>query len=159
MAETSFPDLEIGEKGGTVTNRRSIRIEWGDCDPSGIVYFPRYLEYCDAATNALFEKAGLFKPMMLKLYGIAGYPMVDVRARYLMPSEYGDTLEIESQIAEWGRSSFLVHHRLLKTGLLAAEVYERRVWVTRTSEVPARFKGQPIPQEVKDIFSGHLSQR
>ena len=95
----------------------------------------------------------------LLLYGIAGYPMVDVRARYLMPSEYGDTLEIDSRIAEWGRSSFLVHHRLLKTGLLAAEVYERRVWVTRTSEVPARFKGQPIPQEVKDVFASHLSQR
>ena len=39
-------------------NRKEIRIEWGDCDPGGIVFFPRYFEYCDACTNALFETRG-----------------------------------------------------------------------------------------------------
>ena len=22
--------------------RRTVRIEWGDCDPAGIVFYPRY---------------------------------------------------------------------------------------------------------------------
>lgn len=26
-------------------NRRTIRIEWGDCDPAGIVFYPRYFEW------------------------------------------------------------------------------------------------------------------
>jgi len=42
-----------------LSNRKEIHIEWGDCDPAGIVYFPRFFEYFDACTNALFEKAGL----------------------------------------------------------------------------------------------------
>jgi len=25
-----------------LTNRRDVRIVWGDCDPAGIVYYPRY---------------------------------------------------------------------------------------------------------------------
>lgn len=29
-------------------NRRTIRIEWGDCDPAGIVFYPRYFEWFDA---------------------------------------------------------------------------------------------------------------
>lgn len=30
-----------------LTNRRTVRIEWGDCDPAGIVYFPRYFAIFD----------------------------------------------------------------------------------------------------------------
>ena len=26
-------------------NRRTIRIEWGDCDPACIVFYPRYFEW------------------------------------------------------------------------------------------------------------------
>jgi acyl-CoA thioesterase FadM len=28
-----------------LTVTRTVRIECGDCDPAGIVYFPRYFEY------------------------------------------------------------------------------------------------------------------
>ena len=39
-------------------NRRTVRIEWGDCDPAGIVYYPRYFQMFDASTQYLFEAAG-----------------------------------------------------------------------------------------------------
>ena len=53
-----------------LTNKKTIHIEWGHCDPLGIVYYPRYFEFFDACTNALFELAGLPKPQMLKTYAI-----------------------------------------------------------------------------------------
>ena len=28
-----------------LVNTRVVRIEWGDCDPAGIVYYPRYFAY------------------------------------------------------------------------------------------------------------------
>jgi 4-hydroxybenzoyl-CoA thioesterase len=138
-------------------NRKEIYIEFGDCDPGGIVYFPRYLEYGDACTNALFDRAGLHKAQMVKTYGIAGIHMVESRARFLVPSQFGDTVVVESCVAEWGRSSFSVHHKLFKGDVLAVELFEKRVWVARTpesAEGPVRFKGQVIPQEVKEKFSG-----
>src|SRR5215813_13914659 len=46
-------------------NRKTIQIEWGDCDPAQIVYFPRYFAYFDSCTTALFKKAGLVKREML----------------------------------------------------------------------------------------------
>ena len=50
-----------------IISRKTIRIEWGDCDPAQIVYFPRYFAYFDACTTALFLKAGLpAKRKMLK---------------------------------------------------------------------------------------------
>jgi 4-hydroxybenzoyl-CoA thioesterase len=95
-------------------NRREVRVEWGDCDPGGIVYYPRYFEYCDACTNALFQRAGLPKPFLLEQYNIAGIPLVGSQARFLLPSQFGDTLTVESCIVEWGRGSFSVRHRMLK---------------------------------------------
>jgi 4-hydroxybenzoyl-CoA thioesterase len=138
-------------------NRREIHIQWGDCDPGGIVYFPRYFEYCDECTNALFERAGFPKQQVLKQFGIAGIPMVESRARFLVPSQFDDIVIFESQVTEWGRSSFSVQHRLYKGDVLAAEVIEKRVWVEQISDDVIRYKGRAIPQEVKDKLSSPAS--
>jgi len=36
-------------------NTRIVRVQWGDCDPAGIVFYPRYFEWFDASTILLFE--------------------------------------------------------------------------------------------------------
>jgi 4-hydroxybenzoyl-CoA thioesterase len=134
-------------------NRREIRVEWGDCDPGGIVYFPRYFEYCDRCTNALFECAGVPTHELFKNYGVGGIPLVEARARFMVPSQFGDMIAVESCVSEWGRSSFSVRHQVFKGEVLALEIVEKRVWVTRLDGDVIRFKGQPIPQDVKDRFS------
>lgn len=135
-----------------VTNRREIHIEWGDCDPAGFVYFPRYFEYFDSCTNRLFECAGLRKPEMMKAYGIAGIPLVDARAQFFVSSAFGETVVVETCIKEWGRTSFKVQHRLYKGDVLAVEAFEKRVWAVRSEDSFKRIKSHPIPQEVKDRF-------
>jgi len=135
-----------------LVNRKQIRIEWGDCDPGGIVYFPRYFEYFDGCTNELFERAGLPKKQMLETYEIAGIPLVEAQARFLLPSQFGDVVAVESCISEWGRSSFLVRHKLFKDDALAVEVLEKRVWVTRSTNKSKLFEGCEIPREVKQRF-------
>jgi 4-hydroxybenzoyl-CoA thioesterase len=135
-----------------LTNRRTVQIEWGDCDPAGIVYFPRFFELFDASTAALFAKAGFPKHELYERYGIAGIPMVDTRARFLSPATFGDTVEIDSSIAGWGNSSFTVEHKVRKDGKLMAEGFEKRVWTIRAPEEGGRLKSQAIPQEVKDRF-------
>lgn len=142
-----------------LSNRREIYIEFGDCDPGGIVYFPRYFEYFDSCTNRLFECAGLHKPEMTKTYGIAGIPMVEAHAQFFLSSAYGETVVVETCIKEWGRTSFTVQHRLYKGDVLAVEVFEKRVWVVRLEDSSKRFKGHPIPQEVKDRFMAESPKR
>ena len=34
-------------------NRRTLRIEWGQCDPAGIVFYPQYLIIFDTSTGWL----------------------------------------------------------------------------------------------------------
>jgi 4-hydroxybenzoyl-CoA thioesterase len=107
----------------------------------------------DNATVALFAAAGLKKHEMVKAYDIVGIPMVDTRAKFSIPSKWGETITIESRIAEWGRSSFDVEHRVLKDGALAIEAWETRVWVGRDPNDPEKIKGRTIPEEVKARFA------
>ncbi len=130
-------------------NRHVVTIEWGHCDPAGIVFFPNYFGYFDAATNALFLRAlGLNKYQMIRTYGLTGIPLVDVGARFIVPSVFGDVVTIESTVAEIKRSSFRMQHRLLRGEILAVEGHETRVWTGRDPSDPARLKSKPIPEEV-----------
>jgi 4-hydroxybenzoyl-CoA thioesterase len=135
-------------------NSRSLRIEWGDCDPAGIVFYPRYFAMFDTSTTALFERAlGMTKFEFIKHYDFVGYPMVDTRARFLVPTRFGDDVVIETTISEIKRSSFSLAHRLLKEGELAVEGFETRVWVGRDPDDPDKIKAKPIPREVTDRLS------
>ena len=128
-----------------LTNRKTIEIEWGDCDAAGIVYFPRYFEWFDACTAALFRRAGFEKRELLSGYGIVGFPVVQTRAQFTAPSSFGDTVVVESTIARFGRSSFDVQHRLQRGEEVAVEGFETRVWTIREG---GRLRGAAIPPEV-----------
>jgi 4-hydroxybenzoyl-CoA thioesterase len=133
--------------------RREVRIEWGDCDPAAIVFYPRYLAFFDANTGYLFEAAGLPKTEMLKKHEIIGMPLVDIGAKFLMPSRFGDRITVESYVAKWRRSSFTVAHRVLRDGKVAIQAHETRVWAGKDPDRPESIKAKPIPQEVIDLFS------
>ena len=138
-----------------LTNRRDVRIVWGDCDPAGIVYYPRYFEMFDTSTTALFERAlGMTKYQFLKHYDTLGYPMVDTRARFVLPTRYGDDVVIETTITEIKRSSFAVTHRLLKDGALAVEGFETRVWVGRDPADPDKIKAKPLADDILAKLKG-----
>jgi acyl-CoA thioesterase FadM len=75
-----------------------------------------------------------------------------------VPSDFGDEVVYETCITEWGRSSFLVQHKVFRpAGVLALEVLERRVWVRRVSETPVTFRSEPIPEEVKNRFTDQVA--
>ena len=138
----------------TLVNRRAVTIEWGDCDPAGIVFYPRYFAIFDASTAALFAVAlGEPKIRWTARFGIVGIPMVDTRAKFSVPSAYGDVVVIESRVTAFRRSSFDVRHRLVRAdGATGVEGFETRVWVGRDPADAARIKAVPIPAEVVAAF-------
>ena len=132
-------------------NSRMVRIEWGDCDPAGIVFYPRYFAIFDASTAALFERAlGVSKYQQLKKYDFAGYPLVRTRARFLKPTRFGDDVVVDTSI-KFSRSSFEIEHRLDLNGEPCVECAEMRVWVVR-DEVNGGLKSHPLPEAVLEKF-------
>jgi 4-hydroxybenzoyl-CoA thioesterase len=133
--------------GFTVT--RDLVVEWGHCDPAGIVFNPRFFEFFDWSTALLMEAVtGHPKARMLAHYGLVGIPLVATEAKFLHPARYGDRATIESTVVEVGRSSFAIRHRLTKAGALACEGLERRVWAGRNPDDPHGMKAVAIPGDL-----------
>ncbi len=137
-----------------LTNKRLVRVQWGDCDPAGIVFYPRYFEMFDASTILLFEKAtGLTKIKMLEKYGGAGLALLEARAEFKVASAYGDDIEIETEITEFRRSSFFVRHTVTKAGgTLGLIGYETRLWTVRDPDDPKRLRSGTMPAEIIEAF-------
>lgn len=132
---------------------RSYRIEWGQCDPAGIVYAPRYLDMVAENTILLFEAAGLPKKRaMLAELGVAGFPMVDVSARFLRPTSYGDEVTIASAAPEFGNSSFTVACRISLDGELCVEAVEKRVWTVPDASRPGGLRAERVPDAIRALF-------
>jgi 4-hydroxybenzoyl-CoA thioesterase len=135
-----------------LSNTRIVRIEWGDCDPAGIIFYPRYFEIFDASAAALFERAlGMTKYQFLKAFDFAGFPLVRTQARFLKPTRFGDDVTVDSTIS-FGKSSFEIGHRVSLNGETCAEGSEKRVWVVRDPGDPGRIMSHPIPDAVLAKF-------
>lgn len=128
--------------------RREFTIEWGHCDPAGIVFNGRFFQFFDWGTWLLFGAVlGLEPQGLTGTLGIV-LPLVDVNARFIAPARFGDVVELTSQVCEFRRSSFDVAHRLTVRGELAVEGSESRVWATHDANRPSGIKALPIPDDV-----------
>lgn len=122
-------------------------IEWGDCDPAGIVFYPNYFRMFNMATDRLFKSAGFGLHSLISRFGIIGYPMIETRAAFTTPNRFGETVAIRSNIARWGRSSFEVRHFITNAGGLSVEGFEKRVWAIIGPD--GALKGAPVPDDVR----------
>jgi 4-hydroxybenzoyl-CoA thioesterase len=131
------------------TYRRQLTIEWGQCDPAGIVFNSRFFEIFDTGTWHMFEAVLGVKPHELAgTFGIIGIPLVDARANFITPIKFGDVVDMATRVSEFRRSSFDVEHRLSVSGALAVEGAETRVWATRSKDDPEKIGGTLIPPDV-----------
>ena len=143
-----------------LTNKRTIRVQWGDCDPAGIVFYPRYFEWFDACTILLFEKAtGMTKIKMLEKYGGAGLALLEARAVFKVASHYGEDIEIETEVTEFRRSSFFVQphgHQGRRAG--AGGLRDAAVDRARSGRSPSS-NPAPMPAEISPPSSAAMMRR
>jgi 4-hydroxybenzoyl-CoA thioesterase len=131
--------------------RWQMTVEFGHCDPAGMVSPKRLFEYFDTGTWSLFEAAlGVKRADFITTFGIL--PLVDVRLACRQPVKFGDTIEIASRVAEFRRSSFDVDHRVTIDGDLAVEGGETRVWAVRDKNDPDKISALNIPPEIVARF-------
>lgn len=132
-----------------LVNRRQFMVEWGHCDPSGVVFNSRVFEFFDWGAWALFETAlGIKRQDISDAFDIIGIPLVDANARFHTSVRFGDVVELSSQVGVFRRSSFDIEHRLTVGGVIAVEGVETRVWAARSAADPSQIKARPVPDEV-----------
>jgi 4-hydroxybenzoyl-CoA thioesterase len=133
-------------------NALDITVEWGDCDPAGIVFYPNYFRWFNQGAHALFSAAGMPFHELIKEWGIAGVPMLDTQASFKAPTRFGETITLTSRIDEWRNKSFTLAHEVYKGEQLCAEGRDIRAWVVHDAEVPNGIRAVTIPDDVKRRF-------
>jgi 4-hydroxybenzoyl-CoA thioesterase len=148
-----MPDFAMRNVMSNRSNRRKVRIEFGNCDPLRIVYYPNYVVWIDQSTHHLFESVGLPIRDLQERLGVQ-LPLVDLAMQFAKPAGWGDDVEIESQIERWGTKSFDVAHRITNaaTGDTLSTGRETRVCVRINPGAAKELAGCPIPEEMRKAF-------
>ena len=132
-----------------LSSQHQIIVEWGDCDPAGIVYYPSYFKWFDQATYRLFLKAGLRRDDITSGQWKEGTPLVAAECSFKRASQTGEKLTIESFVERFGRSSFTIRHVFRDgEGQVAAEGTETRIWARKEGDARS-LKAVSIPDEVR----------
>ena len=89
----------------------TIQVEFGDCDPARIVWFPNFFRWIDASARHFFISAGV-PPWheTAATWGIIGTPIVNTQAKFVQTTTYGDRLDIHTCVTHWGNKSLSLIH-------------------------------------------------
>jgi 4-hydroxybenzoyl-CoA thioesterase len=132
----------------------NVNVHFGDCDPAGIVFFPNFLRWMDAASLVFFMDCGV-PPWheLVKERGIVGTPMLEINTRFMKSVTYGESITITTWVEEWRKKVFVQMHRVMRGDELICEGREVRAFVKRDPDDPDRLRAIPVPEDIKALCS------
>jgi 4-hydroxybenzoyl-CoA thioesterase len=101
-------------------------LRFSDCDPSGIAYFPSYLNLLNGVVEDFWDFLGVPLPQLIKARAI-GTPTVQLECRFERPALFGERLSFSLRVVKIGRSS--LHFAHLITGMDGVKWSARQVVV------------------------------
>lgn len=135
-----------------MTRRHVTRftVEFGDCDPAQIVFYPNFFRWMDAASLHFFRAAGVPSWRDFEAQtGIIGTPLVDASAKFIRPASYGDMIDVEASVLEWRGKSFVMAHVIRRDDTVLVEGREVRVFARRHPDDPARIQAVDVPAAIR----------
>lgn len=138
--------------GGMVCNRVERQIAWGDLDPLGIVFYPRYSEWMDASGHLFFDRIGLNLVRLAREQQLQ-FGLVETTCRYLRPGRYHQRLYIDTELVSLDERTVVLRHRFVETGGndLLVEGRERRICMDVSD--PLRLRAVTIPRSLYIILA------
>jgi 4-hydroxybenzoyl-CoA thioesterase len=129
-----------------------VDVQFGDCDPAGIVFFPNFSRWMDAASHNYFTQCGL-PPWhaMTELPQCIGAPLLEIHTRFHTPATYGERIDVHTVIEEWRGKVFIQRHRIVRGDTLICEGRETRALCIR--EADGRLKAVPVPEFIRAACS------
>jgi 4-hydroxybenzoyl-CoA thioesterase len=129
-----------------------IDVTWGECDIAGLVYFPRILDWCHRALEALFNElpggyARFTGPRRM------GIPTVRLVGDFTAPIRYGERCLVQVRVRRIGRSSVTFEHTVVGDGDGAARAKFEHVIAVCSLDGP---KAVEVPADVRALLEPHV---
>jgi 4-hydroxybenzoyl-CoA thioesterase len=134
-----------------------IEIQWGDCDPAGIVFFPNYFAWFDRSTWHLFIRAGVPIEGLLRDKRCAAMPLTHAEADFSNPCRPGDILRLTSRIESIEARRINLVHEGRRGDLLILRGRETRAWTVAAPDKPSGIRGADIPDDIVEKLRAAMS--
>ena len=124
------------------------RVQWGETDAAGIVFYPNYFRWFDQGVHEIFRAAGFSVAAMRE----RGYsiPLIEAGARFRAALEYDTEVVIESRVSEVRSRSFRVDHVVRRGEEIALEGHDVRIWARLLPDVGV--DAERIPLEMRRLI-------
>ena len=122
--------------------RHRIRVRFAECDPQGVVFYPRYAEYLDVAMTELWrERIGPYGEMVE-----AGIDMVvaELGVRYRGSARFDDEIDVVIEPRRLGTTSLTSAWAIERDGAGLVEGEVRHVFIDAGTKAKT-----PIPDDVR----------
>lgn len=132
-----------------------VGVQFGDCDPAGIVFFPNFSRWMDESSLAFFMACGV-PPWreLVKTRGIIGTPLLEIHTRFVKPATYGETIEVHTTVEQWNAKTFRHRHVVRRGAELLCEGTELRAFCIRDPDQPERLRAIPVPEDIRRLCGG-----
>lgn len=133
------------------------RIMWGDLDSLGIVFYPRYYEWIDAAGHVFFDAINLNLGTLMKERNIQ-FGLIETGCRYRAPGRYYDEITIVTELKEVKKKTLELSHHIIRAGddTLLVEGFEKRICLDVSD--PDSFRAIPIPRDIYALLEQATTQ-
>jgi acyl-CoA thioesterase FadM len=123
-----------------------FEIDWADCDPAGIVFYPNFFRIMDTAMQRLMRARGLSQQVVRERFGAIGTPLVEAHAAFRSPARPGDRLTLVIEAPAWRGRVFRVDYKSRIGDRMVFEGYEVRILAAEAAG------GQLRALELPDAF-------
>lgn len=132
-----------------------IDATWGECDVAGLVYFPRMLDWCHRALEAMFAAlpggyAHFTGPRKM------GIPTVRIEGDFVAPVRYGERCVLRVSVTRVGRSSVTFEHEIV--GALDGQRRARFTHVVAVCSLDGPV-AVDVPADVRAMLEAHAVTR
>lgn len=128
----------------------SVPIRFSHTDPAGIVYFPNYFDFCNAAVEDLYGRALGIDYARMIFEGRRATPIVRAECDFFVPSQMGETLELAVLLGKIGNSSIEIEF----FGHVARVLRFKARLVTVHMDLETR-RAAPIPDGLRAKFDAY----
>lgn len=130
----------------------ALNVTFGECDPAGVVYYPRYFDWFHRAMEAWFGE-GLGRPYAQVLREL-GFPSVRAEADFKAPCRMGELVGVELTVGRLGNASVELLLRVRgPDGTLRATGRVVVVVVAMDPGGPQHFRLRPLPAELRQSMA------
>lgn len=128
------------------------RLQWSECDPVGIIFFPHYARWVADGLHEMFltlgvDPAGVYDGNIRR-----GMPAVSLSMQFHAAPALHDEVDHLIVVQKVGTKSISFRHEFRRGDVLLAEADDVRVWTTHIVGQPHGLKAVQIPPEIRTLL-------